>query len=93
MTVKGVTCASSPRCPHPCIRKRARLYEFITGSYRVVILSCILGGGRQSAVGSLLDAAEAAELIGASGESTGLLDLAAEQIAWEVDDQYIDHLQ
>ncbi len=43
--------------------------------------------------GSLLDAAEVAELYGAEGKSTGLMDLITEAIDWDVDDHYVDVLQ
>lgn len=47
----------------------------------------------QNQTGCLLDAAEAAELRNASGDSTGFFDLLAQEIDWDVDDQFIDELQ
>eukprot|EP00192_Tetraselmis_astigmatica_P001671 CAMPEP_0117649218 /NCGR_PEP_ID=MMETSP0804-20121206/848_1 /TAXON_ID=1074897 /ORGANISM="Tetraselmis astigmatica, Strain CCMP880" /LENGTH=2962 /DNA_ID=CAMNT_0005454927 /DNA_START=54 /DNA_END=8942 /DNA_ORIENTATION=- len=52
---------------------------------------CVLWLENQT--GCLLDAAEAADLKGAGGDGTGLVDLISEAVDWDVDDQYIDTLQ
>lgn len=48
----------------------------------------------QSPKGNLLDAAEAAEVVGADGATaTGYHDLIATAVDWDVDDQYLEVVQ